>query len=87
MADERIETVLAGLECNDKDAIALLRQMLEFNPYFRPSAYELLKSKFFDDIRCKQNQKQAPFKLLLDVDSDKNFDAAKSEFKMTNQEI
>jgi len=33
------------------DLIDILEKMLEFNPYFRPTAKELLKHKVFDGIR------------------------------------
>ena len=44
--------------------------MLEFNPFFRPSAKQLLKSKLFDEFR-KPNDKStttAPFRIKLKID-------------------
>jgi hypothetical protein len=31
--------------------ITVLKNLLEFNPYFRPSAAEILKSPIFDSLR------------------------------------
>jgi len=47
--------------------------MLQFNPYFRPSAKELLKHKIFDDYRRPDLEQPAPFKITLDID-DKDVD-------------
>ena len=44
--------------------------MTEFNPYFRPSAKELLKNKIFDDIRLESIESDAPYKILVDIDRD-----------------
>mgnify|MGYP000105742680 FL=1 len=48
--------------------------MLEFNPFFRSSAREILKDTIFDDIRIHDNERQAPTKLKLAVDNDDAFD-------------
>lgn len=34
-----------------KGLIQVLKDLLEFNPYFRPSAAEIIKSPIFDEIR------------------------------------
>ena len=39
------------LDMDDPIISQLLRPMLQVNPYFRPTAKELLKSKYFDDVR------------------------------------
>jgi serine/threonine protein kinase len=36
---------------SDPDLVEMVRQMLEFNPFFRPSAKQLIQSKLFDNIR------------------------------------
>ena len=41
--------------------IDLLTGMLEYNPCFRMTAAECLKSKVFDKIRVPQFEKPAPF--------------------------
>jgi hypothetical protein len=41
----------------------ILWSMLEYNPYFRPTAKELLKNKLFDGVRIDQNE-QVPGKLI-----------------------
>ena len=53
--------------------------MLEFNPHFRPSAYELLQHKWFDDIRNLRLEKGAPFKINLKCDQINTYDYAKYE--------
>ena len=41
--------------------------MLEFNPYFRPTAKELLKHRVFDNLRSGQ-EVSAPKKIVIDID-------------------
>lgn len=53
---------------SSNELINMLEQMLQFNPYYRPTAKELLKSKIFDKIRCEDLEKSAPFKILIDID-------------------
>ena len=48
----------------------MLENMTEFNPYFRPTAKELLKHKIFDDIRLESIESDAPYKILVDIDRD-----------------
>lgn len=38
----------------DSELIDMLESLLQVNPYFRPSASELLRSPVFDPIRCKE---------------------------------
>ena len=38
----------------DKKLVDILERLLQINPYFRPSASELIKNPIFDDIRCIQ---------------------------------
>ena len=42
--------------------------MLEFNPYFRPTAKELLKNPIFDEIRIEENETISPHKIVLGFD-------------------
>jgi hypothetical protein len=43
--------------------------MLEFNPYYRPTAKQLLKNPIFDKIRDPMNEKAAPFKIKIKFDA------------------
>ena len=49
-------------------------KLLEFNPYYRWSASECLKSKYFDDIRNPELEESSSKKIMLDVDKDDAFD-------------
>ena len=48
--------------------LGLLKEMLEFNPFFRPTAKECLQNKIFDSIRVAGLEVSAPFKINIDVD-------------------
>ena len=54
--------------------VDILESMTEFNPYFRPSAKELLKNKIFDSIRMKEIEENASHKIIIDID---NYDSLK----------
>ena len=43
--------------------------MLEYNPYFRPSAEMLLKNPIFDKIRIPALERSAQCKIFLKFDS------------------
>ena len=45
--------------------------MLEFNPYYRPTARELLNNPIFDKIRVKRMEQPAPKKIVIDIDKNK----------------
>jgi len=54
--------------------------MLEFNPYFRPTAKECLQNKIFDNIRVTGLEISAPFKINIDVDRNQHqFDYENAE--------
>ena len=56
--------------------------MLELNPYFRPSARQLIKNPIFDSIRVTQNEKTSPHTVKLSVDSkSQGIDYEKCDFK------
>ena len=38
--------------------------MLEINPYFRPTASQMIESKIFDEIRVPRNEKLQPHSSL-----------------------
>ena len=45
--------------------------MLEFNPYFRPTAKDLLKNPIFDNIRKAENESTASSRIVLECDENK----------------
>ena len=45
------------------DLFKLVKGLLEFNPYFRLSAEEALKSPVFDKIRVPKYEKPSPIKI------------------------
>lgn len=48
--------------------------MLEFNPYFRSSAQECLKSQIFDKVRVPLLEQPAPFKIKLKIYEENVYD-------------
>ena len=46
----------------------LVREMLEYNPFFRPSAKECLQNPIFDDIRVPALERDAPEQITADID-------------------
>ena len=66
---------------SNSDLEKLKDDMLKFNPFFRVSASELLKSKVFDEFRIKKNEKSASEKILLEIDKDEsfNYESGKSD--------
>ena len=42
--------------------------MLEFNPYFRPTAKDLLKNKIFDEYRMPELEEKCPSRIKIDID-------------------
>lgn len=46
----------------------MLSDMLEFNPFFRPTAKELLQQPIFNQIRVPGLEASAPFKVNIDID-------------------
>lgn len=52
----------------NREILDLLQQMLEFNPYFRPTAKECLQNRIFDEIRVPGLEAAAPFKINIECD-------------------
>ena len=52
----------------------VLKGLMEFNPYFRLTPKECLKSPLFDKIRVPILERDAPLKIFLDIDKDDAFD-------------
>lgn len=48
----------------------LLDKILQFNPYFRPSAFECLSDNVFDEVRDMNNELQSSYKFILSIDKD-----------------
>jgi hypothetical protein len=48
--------------------------MLEFNPYFRKEASDLLKSEIFDKIRNPKMEKSANEIIIMEIDKQGCFD-------------
>ena len=67
-------TVKAPKISASNDLEKLKYQMLQFNPYFRCSAAEVIKHKNFDKIRLYSKEKSATEKIFLEIDSDKAYD-------------
>lgn len=81
------ETSLKALKIEDEGIQDLLEKMLNFNPYFRPSAKELLDHPFFDEVRCPDYEAHTPKRIQLEFDKDKHFDHEKPDFKFTLGEL
>ena len=56
----------------------VLQKMIEFNPYNRSFASELLKSPVFDSIRQPELEKPCPVRFELDLDDDFDYESFKS---------
>ena len=52
--------------------------MLQFNPYNRPTAKELLQHKMFDHIRNEDLEQPASYKVVIDIDNEKHEPNGKS---------
>ena len=65
--------------------LVLLREMLEFNPFFRPTAKECLSNPIFKNIRVPGLEASAPFKINIDVDrNDHKFDYEETNVKFAD---
>lgn len=66
--------------------IALLKDLLEFNPFLRATASECLKHKIFDKIRIPDLERPAPFKIKINNDLSHMYDYEECETKGVNEE-
>ena len=67
--------------------LQLCIDMLEFNPYFRPTAKECLSNPLFDNIRVQGLEQSAPFKINIDVDRNElkfDYEEANVKFNQIN---
>ena len=53
---------------SNEDLVEILEQLLHFNPYMRPTAKELLKHPFFDNLRIPENEVNADHKIVVAID-------------------
>ena len=47
------------------ELLNILKSMLHFNPYFRPTSRELLKNPVFDKVRIPEAEERAQYKIVL----------------------
>lgn len=73
-------------KCNP-ELVQLLEDMLQYNPYFRPTAKQLLKNKIFDPIRVSANENRGPHKFVLNIDvNEYKFDYVKDRMQVSEEE-
>ena len=67
-----------------KEITNILKSMLEFNPYFRKPASQLLRKDIFESLHDKNPNlgKSAPRKITLDIDNKEIFCYEECEFKL-----
>lgn len=51
-----------------QNLVTLVLEMLEYNPFFRPSAKECLQNSIFDDIRVTMLERDAAESIITEVD-------------------
>lgn len=61
-------------QIENKGLVKLLKQMVHFNPCFRPTAEECLKSSVFDSIRVPEHEKASSFMINLPIYEDGQYD-------------
>ena len=60
----------------DPELIKILQDLLQFNPYFRPSAADCLKSKLFDDIRISdEDMEHSKIECKIDIECPSDYHA------------
>jgi len=47
------------------ELLNILKSMLHFNPYFRPTSRELLKNPVFDKVRIAECEERTEYKIVL----------------------
>jgi len=52
----------------------ILKRMLDFNPFDRQSAKDLITNKYFENIRNAAQEEDADFEIKLQVDEEDCFD-------------
>ena len=62
------ESISESFSFANPELLKMLESMLEFNPYFRPTAKQLLKNKIFDSVRIKSNEESATHSIVVSAD-------------------
>lgn len=74
-------------QCSD-DALRMLSNMLQFNPFYRPSVDELIRDSYFDDVRQFAQAYDCPEQIAFDFeDSSKQYVGLKQIRDLFIQEI
>lgn len=81
------ESLISRLGIKDPALKDILESMLQFNPYFRPSAKELLKHSYFDDIRSAEFEKYHASRQLFEYDMDHCFSTTDNDFNVSLEEL
>ena len=69
------------------DALRLLRQMLQFNPFNRPTVDELLNDAYFNDVRQFSKARDAPAEISLPFEESKQYVGIKQIRELFVEEI
>lgn len=69
------------------DALRMLANMLQFNPFFRPNVDELIKDPYFDDVRQFAQAYDCPEQVAFDFEDSKQYVGLKRIRELFNEEI
>ena len=75
------------LQRKEPDLADLLQKMLQFNPYLRHSAKELLRHPYFAGLRLLSNEQKSRHKLQLEFDRDEAVDSKSFTVKASLDEL
>lgn len=81
------DSYLRKLKIKDPQLQDILESMLEFNPYFRPSAKELLNHPYFDSLLQSEFESYHPKKVVFRFDTHEGFDLDEMDFKVQFSEL
>ena len=70
----------------DPALLNILKRMIEFNPYFRPTASDILHDSYFDDIRSKVSMNPS-FKIKANIDVSYQYDYEKECNRISESEM
>ena len=68
------ESISESFSFANPELLKMLESMLEFNPYFRLTAEEALKSKVFDGIRIQAFERPSPVQIKLNIFAEDAYD-------------